>query len=80
MALEVTLSQERIITIRPVETVTKTSLIVERIVDNYQQQQVIATIKGFSEPVVLWEGASYIAIGQWTDANVQTKVLELFDI
>ena len=28
--------------------------------------------------LILWEGAAYDAIGQWTDQDVQTKLQELF--
>lgn len=80
MALEVTLSQERSITSVPAQTFQTTTLTVQRIIDNYQEQKVIAVIEGVANHVILWEGADYVAIGQWTDTNVQNRLLELFDI
>ena len=29
--------------------------------------------------VVLWEGAAYDAIGQWTDSDVQARITELYN-
>ena len=28
--------------------------------------------------VILWEDAAYDVIGQWTDANVSARIIELF--
>ena len=30
------------------------------------------------EPVVIWEGAAYDAAGQWTDSDVQARLIELY--
>jgi hypothetical protein len=27
--------------------------------------------------IILWEGAAYDAIGQWTDLDVQTRLIEI---
>lgn len=43
----------------------------------YAIQKVVAQISGLGA-VVLWEGASYIAIGQWTDTNVKERLQELY--
>ena len=29
--------------------------------------------------IVLWEGAAYDAIGQWTDSDVQARITELYN-
>ncbi len=80
MALEVDLTQERTIIVQPAQTVQKTTLTIDRIIDNYSEQKAVAWITELREPVVLWEGDAYTAIGQWTDSDVQARILELFDI
>ena len=37
-----------------------------------------AFVEELDEPVVLWEGAAYDAVGQWTDANVEARLTELY--
>jgi hypothetical protein len=54
------------------------TLTVARIVDLPKKKVVRAFIEELDEPVVLWEGAAYDAIGQWTDANVEARLTELY--
>ena len=42
------------------------------------QKKVICMTKELGQ-VVLWEGAAYDTIGQWTDTDVASRLLELFD-
>jgi hypothetical protein len=72
------LTAPKTITTVPEQTKTVTELTINRIVDLLAQKKVKAFIEEIPEPVTLWEGAAYDAIGQWTDANVQARLLELY--
>lgn len=67
-------------TIVVVEQQTKTydSLTIKRMVDFPEQKKVIVHIEELDQPVVLWEGDSYDAIGEWTNSDVQSKLAELY--
>ena len=47
------------------------------IMDNSKRQSVVARIGPCPFPVVLWEKASYVAAGDYTQASVEARVLEL---
>ena len=56
----------------------KTSTIeVLSVYDNSSQKKIVANTKQLGE-IVLWESDSYDRIGQWSDADVQTRLIELF--
>lgn len=56
----------------------KTSIIeVLSVDDNSIQKKIIANTKQLGE-IVLWESDSYDRIGQWSDDDVQTRLIELF--
>ena len=48
------------------------------IVDNPVKKTITANIIGKPYMVILWEDAAYDVIGQWTDANVSARIIELF--
>lgn len=51
-------------------------LTVEEVVDNPSRKEV----KAFTNElgiITLWKDAEYDAIGQWTDADVQARIIEL---
>jgi len=52
-------------------------LTIEEIVDNNSRKEVKAYTKELGI-LVLWAGAAYDAIGQWTDADVIARVEELY--
>ena len=51
---------------------------IEEVVDNPERKVVRAFTRELGQ-LVLWEGEAYDAIGQWTDADVQARVLELLN-
>jgi hypothetical protein len=55
-----------------------TTLTVQRMVDLPAKKEVKVFVKELNDPVVLWSGADYDAVGQWTDADVEAKLIELF--
>jgi hypothetical protein len=40
-------------------------------------KKIVARTKELGD-VVLWESDSYERVGQWTDADVETRLIELF--
>lgn len=46
--------------------------------DDMANKRVTVITKGVTGTFVLWEGAAYDAIGQWTDQDVEDRIIELF--
>lgn len=46
--------------------------------DDMANKKVTAITKGITGTIVLWEGEAYDAIGQWTDQDVDDRIIELF--
>jgi hypothetical protein len=61
----------------PAVQIKKNILEVISIHDLPNQKKIIANIKDIGE-VVLWESSSYDSIGQWSDDDVKSKLIELF--
>lgn len=59
------------------QSIDLTEITIVRVVDVYEQKIVRAFIKELREPLVLWEGAEYDAAGQWTDSDVEARVVAL---
>ena len=57
---------------RTIEEIT-----IEEIVDNSSRKEVKAYTQELGI-IVLWDGEAYDKIGQWTDADVVTRVKELY--
>jgi hypothetical protein len=55
-----------------------TTLTIQRMVDLPAKKEVKVFVKELNDPIVLWSGADYDAAGQWTDADVEAKLIELF--
>ena len=55
-----------------------TTIEIVSIMDNPTKKTVTAYIVGKPYNVILWEGAAYDNIGQWTDADVQARIIQLF--
>lgn len=50
-------------------------------IDHYIDSPIYKTVDAYTRqygPIRLWEGDAYDAIGQWTDEDVTTRLLELF--
>lgn len=47
------------------------------IVDNPQRKNVVAQLRGIPFPLVLWNGESYDKAGDYTQAQVESKITEL---
>ena len=76
--MQISLSNPKKVVLQEEKSKTVTTLTVSRIVDLPKKKMVRAFVEELDEPVVLWEGASYDAVGQWTDANVEARLTELY--
>jgi hypothetical protein len=61
---------------RPAETVTLSEVSVLRMIDKPGEKLVVVQTDEIGE-IILWEGDAYDAIGQWTDLDVQTRLIEI---
>jgi hypothetical protein len=62
--------------VRTFEPITLSSLDVT-IIDNSTRKSVVAQIRPCSQHIVLWEGEAYDVAGDYTQAQVEAKILEL---
>ena len=76
--MQINLQNPKKVVLQEEKSKTVTTLTVSRIVDLPKKKVVRAFVEELDEPVVLWEGAAYDAIGQWTDANVEARLTELY--
>lgn len=76
--MQISLSNPKKVVLQEEKSKTVTTLTVNRIVDLPKKKIVRAFVEELDEPVVLWEAASYDAIGQWTDTDVQARLTELY--
>ncbi len=76
--MEITLNQPYEFVLVEKMTKTVTSLKIRSLIDKPEEKKVFADIDGLSRDIVLWEGDSYDAIGQWTDSDVSDRLNELF--
>jgi len=78
--MEINLTGTKEIVIAAAVTVSTDKLTTNRIVELPKEKIVRCFFDELNEPVILWEGAAYDAIGQWTDSDVEARVLELFNV
>jgi hypothetical protein len=76
--MQISLSNPKKVVLQEEKSKTVTTLTVTRLVDLPKKKVVRAFVEELDEPVVLWEAASYDAIGQWTDSNVEARLTELY--
>ena len=74
--LTIDLPSEIIIKHIPAYTDKASKIEVSSIIDDSVAKRIIA--KTNLGGVVLWEGAAYDAIGQWTNTDVHNKLVELY--
>jgi hypothetical protein len=76
--MQISLSNPKKVVLQEEKSKTVTTLTVSRIVDLPKKKMVRAFVEELDEPVVLWEGDAYDAIGQWSDSNVEARLTELY--
>ena len=74
--LTIDLPSEIVVKHIPAYTVKASKIEVSNIIDDSVAKKV--TAKTNLGGIVLWQGAEYDAIGQWTDADVHNKLVELY--
>jgi hypothetical protein len=62
------------------QTKTFDTLTIRRMVDLPEQKKVIVHIDEVNEPVLLWEGNAYDAIGDWTNDDVIAKLNQIYSL
>ena len=76
--MEIKLSTPKKIIVQEEVSVNEQIIKVLSVTDTYSS--VVAVVRlGSLQPneLILWEGQDYINIGQWTDTDVQKRILEL---
>ena len=76
--MEITLNSPKKIVLQEEKSKDISKLTVARVVDLPKQKVVRCFCEELEEAIVLWEGAAYDAIGQWSDADVQNRLSELY--
>jgi hypothetical protein len=62
--------------VRTFQPITLTELDIT-ITDNAKRKSCVAQVRPCPHPIILWEGAAYDAAGDYTQAQVEARVLEL---
>jgi len=62
--------------VRPAEEVTLSEVSVIRMIDIPGEKRVLVQTRELGE-IVVWEGAAYDEIGQWTDLDVHNRLIEI---
>jgi hypothetical protein len=76
--MKVEITNPKTIVVTEQQTKTYNELTVKRLVDFPEKKKVVAFIKEVNNPIILWEGAAYDTIGEWTSANVSERLSELY--
>ena len=77
--MNITLNSPKKIVLQEEKSKTVSTLTVNRVVDLPKQKIVRCFIEELDDAIVLWEGVAYDAAGQWTDANVEARLIELYN-
>ena len=77
--LKITLAGEKNLLVVPAVYKKVTEVVIDRITDEAVQKRVTAFTTNGLGVLVLWEGAAYDAIGDWTNADVVARVNELLN-
>lgn len=76
--MKITLQNPKKVVLQEEKSKTVSTLTVTRVVDLPKKKIVRAFAQEVDGPIVLWEGAAYDAAGQWTDADVETRLKALY--
>ena len=76
--MKITLQNPKKVVLQEEKSKTVSTLTVTRVVDLPKKKIARAFVEELDGPIVLWEGDAYDAMGQWTDANVEARLTELY--
>lgn len=68
------------ITLEEASVVNIESITIGRMIDLPMEKKVFVFINELNRKVLLWEGDAYDEIGDWTNQDVENRLLELFNI
>jgi len=71
------ITEAKTLIISPEKITTINSIQVTNVLDDPINKKVLASTKEVGN-LILWEGAAYDEIGQWTDTDVQNRILEIY--
>jgi len=75
--LIITLPTEVVVREIPAIQIKTSTLEVLSVEDLSNQRKIVANTKELG-PIILWENQMYDRIGQWTDVDIETRLIELF--
>jgi hypothetical protein len=78
--LTINLGENKVLKSFPARNITADKIEIDYIIDYYSQKKVVAFTKSVLGQVTLWEGADYIAVGQWTDDDVTNRIKEILGV
>jgi hypothetical protein len=76
--MNIKLTTEKRIVIKPEEAKLIKEVTVNSINDNYTMKRITAITKEAGS-ILLWSGSEYDAIGQWTDTDVVNRINEILN-
>jgi hypothetical protein len=76
--LTIDLGGAKVIKELPARQITLSKIEITSIEDSAVAKTVTARINAAPGTIVLWEGAAYDAIGQWTDTDVVNRIKEIY--
>ena len=75
--MEITFDPPKNIVRVPEMRATISAITIMEMTDSPERKSVYAMTRELGR-IILWEGAAYDAIGQWTDADVENRINELY--
>lgn len=76
-AIKLSLPAQKTITVQPAQTSTLTEVTLGRIIDIPSERVVRAFVREVNAPFILWEGDAYEQIGDYTQSQINARILEL---
>ena len=76
--MQINLQNPKKVVLQEEKSKTVNTLTVVRVVDLPKKKLVRCFVEELEQPIVLWEGAAYDTAGQWTDADVEARLSELY--
>lgn len=76
--MQVQLSATTTQTITPAVVKSFSSITITRMVDLPGQKMVKIFIEELPNPIILWQGEEYDAIGQWSNSDVESALIAKF--
>lgn len=75
--MEINITNPKEVVIVPEQKKTIEKITIQRMVDLPSRKRVIIFTEELGQ-ITLWEGDAYDAIGQWTDADVTSRLQQLY--